>query len=79
MTFPHNPNPAPAPAILEARTCARCTHSRAYHDIPSGCYAWNPDQPNYKCACVRWQDPKIDLAPIEQKPGGHERADLQEE
>lgn len=41
--------------------CADCKHSKAYHDIPSGCRAWNPDEDNNFCACDGWKDKNNDI------------------
>lgn len=37
--------------------CGVCNHSQAYHDIPSGCRAWNPDEADNFCACKGWEAP----------------------
>ena len=60
--------------------CAVCNHSPAYHDGQGvrPCRAWNPDTTDAKCSCAGWKD-KTAPAPVEQKPWGHERADLQGE
>ncbi len=58
--------------------CGICKHYPAYHDGDGGrcCRAWNPDKPESKCDCPGWKS-KAPPAPVEQKPWGHERADLQ--
>ena len=47
-----------APADAEpTEHCANCDHSPAYHDGDGGrpCRAWDPDRPDFKCACKGWE------------------------
>jgi hypothetical protein len=44
---------------MNAPNCGTCTHSQAYHDGDGGhvCRAWDPDQPDFFCACKGWTEP----------------------
>ena len=63
---------------MNLEECANCGHSKAYHDGDGGrpCRAWDPVQPDYKCACKGWKAKVIAVA-VESKPWGWERKDLQ--
>lgn len=58
--------------------CGVCRHYPAQHDGQRGrpCRAWVPDNDDSYCACPGWQEPKT-AAPVEAKPWGWERKDLQ--
>jgi len=43
--------------------CADCKHSAAYHDGAHGnpgrpCRAWDPESPDWFCACKGWKQGK---------------------
>jgi len=60
--------------------CGECGHYHAYHDGDGGrpCRAFVDTTPDLKCACPGWKEPKA-AAPVESKPWGWERDDLQGE
>lgn len=52
--------------------CDACKHPPAYHDgddgqknTPRPCRAWDPDQPDYFCACPGWKEPKPPAPPLD--------------
>ncbi len=62
------------PNVSRGAECGACNHYPAYHDGDGGrpCRAWNPDQPDAKCACKGWEAPPPKPEPTTTPAGDYE-------